>query len=80
VLAQDPAVGVKVYTPVDRLLMIEGYQVPVMALLEAAGNNGAVAPKQKGEIAVKLGVAIVLTRMGRVTEVAHSPVPLGVKT
>ena len=45
VVAQSPAVGVKVYVVVAVLLMA-GLQVPVMLLVEVAGKAGIAAPEQ----------------------------------
>ena len=47
-----PALGVNVYVvvPSVEVLMVAGLQVPVMPLLEVAGNAGAVAFWHSGPI------------------------------
>ena len=41
--AHTPAVGVKVYVPEDWLLTVAGLHVPVIPLLDVAGNEGTAA-------------------------------------
>src|SRR6186713_1152322 len=65
-LAHSPASGVKVYVvvPAAAVLMVAGFHVPVILLLETAGKPGAAAPTQSGPIAVNTGVtcaAIVIS-------------------
>ena len=43
-MAHCPAVGVKVYVPVEVLLTVAGAQVPVIPLVDVVGRIGAVAP------------------------------------
>jgi hypothetical protein len=45
VVAQRPAVGVKVYVVVA-VLLIAGFHVPVIPLVEVVGSAGMVAPLQ----------------------------------
>jgi hypothetical protein len=45
VVAQSPAVGVKVYVVVE-VLLITGDQVPVIPFIELVGSGGIVAPLQ----------------------------------
>src|SRR6185503_16721687 len=42
--------------PAAAVLMVAGFHVPVILLLETAGNAGAAAPTQSGPIAVNTGV------------------------
>jgi hypothetical protein len=44
--AQVPTFGVNVYTPVDKLLITAGDQVPVIPFKDVVGKTGGVAPKQ----------------------------------
>jgi hypothetical protein len=55
VVAHCPAVGVKVYVPPVVLLTVAGLHVPLIPLVELAGNVGAVVPLQKAGIAAKVG-------------------------
>ena len=43
-IPQVPAAGVNVYIPLAELLTTAGLQVPLMPLLDDAGNSGAVVP------------------------------------
>jgi predicted benzoate:H+ symporter BenE len=50
--------------PAVAVLIVAGFHVPLIPLLEAAGSVGAVAPTQSGPIAVNTGVtcaAIVIS-------------------
>jgi hypothetical protein len=50
--------------PAAAVLMVAGFHVPVILLLDTAGNAGAAAPTQSGPIAVNTGVtcaAIVIS-------------------
>ena len=80
VVPHCPALGVKVYTvdPAEAVLMVAGFQVPVMPFSEVAGNVPGVAPVQYGPSWVKVGVAEVLTTTVMVAIVPHCPT-LGVK-
>ena len=53
-----PAFGVNVYVvvPVVDVLIIAGFQVPVMPLFDVVGNAGAVAFWHSGPICVNVGV------------------------
>ena len=55
VVAQRPAVGVKVYKVVV-VLLTAGLQVPVIPFVEVVGRMGAVSPEQIGAIVLKVGV------------------------
>ena len=48
VVAHCPAVGVKVYTvePAEAVLIVDGFQVPVMPFSEMVGKVPGVAPTQ----------------------------------
>ena len=60
------------------MLITAGFQVPDIPFKEVDGNKGAVVPKQKSAMALKLGVTIGFTVMVKVAVEAHCP-PLGVK-
>ena len=77
VVAQSPAVGVKVYVVVV-VLFIAGAQVPVMPLLDVVGSAPNAAPEQIAATAVKVGVMLGLTVIVSVVVVAHWPA-VGVK-
>ena len=78
VVAHCPAVGVKVYVPPVVLLTVAGLHVPLIPLVELAGNVGAVVPLQKAGIVAKVGVVGVVTVVVKVAVVAHCPA-VGVK-
>ena len=48
VVAQSPAVGVKVYivVPTEAVLIVAGFQVPVMLFKEVVGNVPGAVPTQ----------------------------------
>ena len=77
--AQSPAVGVKVYVPVDVLLTADD-QVPVIAgvFVELVGKTGDAAPEQIAETAAKVGVTLGETVTVKVVDIAHCP-EFGVK-
>jgi acetyl-CoA carboxylase carboxyltransferase component len=64
--------------PVAEVLINAGVQVPVMPLLDIAGNTGAVEFKQSGPMAVKTGVICTSMVIFNVAVVAHWPA-VGVK-
>jgi hypothetical protein len=78
--AHCPAFGVKVYVvvPVLAVLIVAGFQVPVIPLLEVAANVGAIAFWHNGPICVNVGMIELLIVMSIVTTDAHCPV-FGVK-
>ena len=78
VVAQSPAVGVKVYVPLVVLSTVAGDHVPVIDSNELDANTGAVAPEQIGAIAVNVGVVFGVTVTLKVVVVAQSPT-VGVK-
>ena len=53
------------------LLIVAGFQVPVMPLVEVPGNPGGIVPLQKGAIALNKGVTVAVTVTGSVVVVAH---------
>jgi hypothetical protein len=55
------------------VLMVDGLHVPVMPLLDIAGNAGAAAFWHSGAIAVKVGVICGLIVTLKVAVVAHCP-------
>jgi hypothetical protein len=77
VVAQSPAVGVKVYVVVA-VLSIAGDQVPVKLFDEVVGNAAKVAPLHIAATCVNEGVKFGFTVMVIVAVVAQSPV-VGVK-
>ena len=56
------------------VLMVAGLHVPVMPLLDVAGNAGAVLFWQSGPIVLNVGVSCGSTVMINVPVVAHCPV------
>ena len=73
VVAQPDDDGVKVYVvvPVDEVLIVEGFQVPVILLFDVVGNAGAVAFWHNGPTCVKVGVTLPLMAMSIVAVVAQ---------
>lgn len=61
------------------LLTMEGDHVPLIALSEAAGSKGGVAPVHISVSKEKAGVTSGCTVTVTVTGIAHCPAP-GVKT
>lgn len=61
--------------PVLVVLMVEGFQVPVIVgvLVELVGNAGAVELRHRGPIGVKVGTICDPTMILIVVEVAHCP-------
>lgn len=53
------------------VLMVDGFHVPVMPLLEVVGNTGAVAFWHRGVMAVNIGISCGLIVMFNVVNVAH---------
>ena len=80
VVAHNPAVGVKVYTPLVVLLTTDGLHVPVIPLLDVVGNIGTVPPEQIVSVVPKLNVGVIFgfTVTVNVVVVAHCP-SVGVK-
>ena len=77
-VAHCPALGVKVYVPDAVLLIVAGFHVPLIPLVEVAGSAGANVPLQKGAIGLNKGVTVGVTVTVIVTGTAHCPA-LGVK-
>jgi hypothetical protein len=64
VVAHCPAAGVNVYVvvPTVPVLIVPGFQVPVILLVDVVGNDGAVAFKHRLPICVNVGAtALVIT-------------------
>jgi hypothetical protein len=57
--------------PVEAVLIVAGFQVPLIALSELLGRAGAVEPRQSGPIWVNVGVIDELTTIFIVTVAAH---------
>ena len=57
--------------PDEAVLMVAGFQVPVMLLVEAAGKAGDVLPWQRMPTGLKVGVTLGSTYTLIVVEVAH---------
>lgn len=72
VVAQTPAVGVKVYVVVA-ILFIPGDQVPVIPLVEVVGKAAKAYPEQIGPTAAKVGTVFGVTVTVIVCVVAHCP-------
>ena len=73
VVAQSPALGVKVYVPVFVLSTVDGDQVPVTPLLDVVGRTGAADPLQIGAGVVNVGTVCGVTVTVIVAVVAQSP-------
>ena len=75
VVAHWPADGVNVYVvvPAVAVLIVAGFQVPVIPLFDVVGSVGAVLFWQSGPICVNVGIICGLTVMLRVAVVAHCP-------
>lgn len=80
VVPHCPASGVKVYVvvPAVAVLIVAGFQVPVILLFDVVGSAGAAEFWHKVPIAGKVGVALELTTMVMVVPALHCP-PVGVK-
>ena len=77
-LAHAPAFGVKVYVPEAVLLIVAGFQLPLMLLMDVVGKFGTVESEQMGAIALKVGVTLGVTVTEILTALAHAP-EFGVK-
>ena len=62
-----------VVVPTTDVLIVAGLQVPLMPLLDIAGNTGAAVFKQSEPNGLKVGVIIGLTVTSIVVDVAHWP-------
>ena len=71
-LAQTPAVGVKVYSVVA-LLSTLGDQIPVIALVEVVGKTAKAAPEQIAATCVNVGVVFGVTTIVIVVLFAQTP-------
>ena len=71
--AHCPAAGVKLYVlvPVAEVLIVAGFQVPVIPLVEVAGRAGAEEFWHRGPIWVNAGVIEVVITISIVVEAAH---------
>ena len=80
VVAHCPAAGVNVYVVVPgvAVLIVAGFQVPVILLFDVVGKAGAVEFCTSGPICVNVGVTLVETTILIVAVVPHCPVA-GVK-
>ncbi len=52
-------------------MIVDGFQVPVMPLLEVVGNVGAAAFKQSGPTCVNTGLICVAMVTVNVVDMAH---------
>ena len=57
--------------PLAVMLIVDGFQVPVILLLDVPGNNGAVEFKHSGAICVNTGVIWLVITISIVAVVAH---------
>lgn len=64
--------------PEDAVLIVAGFQVPVIPLFDVRGNVPGAAPTQYGPSCVKVGVITEFTTTVIVVEVPHWPT-FGVK-
>ena len=76
VVAHWPAVAVKVYVvvPADAVLIVEGFQLPVMLLFDVVSKAGAELFWQSEPIALKVGVISGFIVTLNVAIVAHWPI------
>ena len=72
-VAHCPASGVNVYVlvPTEAVLIVAGFHVPVMPLVDVVGKAGAVPFWQSGPIAAKAGVMLLVIVISTVTAAAH---------
>lgn len=75
VVAHNPAVGVKVYTPEFWLSTVDGFQVPVIPLVEVAGNDGTVAPLQIARLVPMLNTGRIFGLIVTVNVVVGAQIP-----
>ena len=70
-----PASGVNVYVvaPSADVVMVAGLQVPVMPLLEVAGNAGATLFRHNGPMVLNTGVTEISIVISIVVVLAHCP-------
>ena len=73
--AQLPAVGVKVYVPVVKLLTVEGLQTPIIKLLDVVGKTGGADPLQRMVGMENVGMTFDVTVTLRVNGLAQTPAP-----
>ena len=80
VLAHWSAAGVNVYVvvPTVEVLIVAGFHVPVMPLLDVVGSAGAVAFWHNGPIALKVGITGAVITTSIVVTLPHCPA-FGVK-
>ena len=60
------------------LLIVAGFQVPLILLVDVVGKFGAAEPEQMGAMTLKVGVTLGVTVTEILTVLAHSPA-FGVK-
>ena len=79
-VAHCPASGVKVYVvvPAVPVLIVAGFQVPLMPLVDVAGNAGAPEFWHNGPIGANVGTTALLMVMSIVVTAPHCPA-VGVK-
>ena len=70
-----PPEGVKIYVdgPMIELLTVAGFHVPVIPLVEEAGNVGATVPTQKAPIWLNKGFVFAVTLMTIEAVSLHPP-------
>ena len=70
-----PAFGVKVYivVPTAVVLMVAGFHVPIILLVDVNGKAGATEFRQNGPIALNVGVIWSVTVMLNVVGAPHCP-------
>ncbi len=80
VVAQSPAVGVKVYTAEFWLSTVDGLHVPVMLLSDVVGSVGTVPPAHTVSEVPKLNAGVMFGFTVTVNVVAKAQTPaVGVK-
>ena len=70
-VAHCPAVGVKVYVSEVVLLIVAGFQVPIIPLFEIKDKVGETEPEQKSAIGLNKGISNGLTVIVSVVDGAH---------
>jgi hypothetical protein len=60
-----------VFVPITEVFIIAGFHVPVIPLLDVAGNAGAVLFWQSGAMVVNVGVICVVTAISIVVTEPH---------
>ena len=79
-MAHWSGAGVNRYDPEVWLLITEGLHVPLIPLLDTAGNKGAVEPAQIGPSLLNLGVSTGLDKTNTVFNSVVQPFASNMKS